>query len=81
MRICDLCDARHEVRPFVLLMGPADKPGAPHERDLCDDCAEFVHGQLKSIIHGRRLKVVAPEPPKANRGTKRTKKREAGQYV
>ena len=74
MRICDLCDARHEVRPVVLLMGPADKPGAPHERDLCDDCAEFVHEQLKAAINGRRMK---PEPPK----TKRPKQRQASNYV
>lgn len=59
MRICDLCDSRDTVKQFALVMQPLeDKPVTPFERDLCPDCAEFVHGQLKAIVHGRRLKTV-----------------------
>ena len=74
MRICDLCDSRDTVKQFALVMPPLDdKPVTPFERDLCPDCAEFVHGQLKAIVHGRRLKT-APEK-------KRPKQRQGGSYV
>lgn len=75
MRICDLCDSRDTVKQFALVMQPLDdKPVTPFERDLCPECAEFVHGQLKAIVHGRRVKTVVA-------AKKRPKQRQGSSYV